>query len=228
MNKILVLLACLVPVMAFGQSIETVQRSEPAKQDTRRPGVELRHLAVKHTGSEITVMWRTSGEGRILGYEIQRSTGLPVWETVGYTEARRVPKKTQSYEFTDLPSSGTRAHPVLFYRLRLIDAGGAGMYSTIVPVETRPAAPVYGLMQTRIAAAEGAGGIDFSLPREERVSLVVEDITGNTILRLYSNVLLEPGAYVAALDSNALPEGTYLCSLITPAMRCSRAMQVRR
>lgn len=228
MKKILILFAYLAPVICAGQSLGTVPRPESSRQDARNQGVELRHLAAKHSGIEVTLMWRTSNEGRILGYEVQRSIGLPLWETVGYTEARRLQKKVQSYEFADLLSAETRAHAVVYYRLRLVDAAGAGMYSTIVPVETRSSVPVFGLMQARIGEAHGAQGIDFSLPREERVSLVVEDVTGSTILRLYSNALLEPGAYVAALDSNALPEGTYLCSLITPALRYSRTMRVQR
>ncbi|MBK8472308.1 MAG: T9SS type A sorting domain-containing protein [Sphingobacteriales bacterium] len=57
--------------------------------------------------------------------------------------------------------------------------------------------------------------VQFYLPKEETVTLVLYDLQGKLVETVQSNEILTAGAHNISIESQNLPNSVYICSLIT-------------
>jgi trimeric autotransporter adhesin len=76
------------------------------------------------------LQWNTTGEQNTSHFVIERSTNARQFTSIGTTAASNLPG-SHTYTFTD-PNISRLYIPVVYYRLKMVDADGSFSYSNIV------------------------------------------------------------------------------------------------
>jgi hypothetical protein len=90
--------------------------------------VELMSFTAQAVQDGVRLLWSTATENGLSRFDMEHSTDLWSWQTVGSMTAAGCSQQQHSYSWVDAsPASGTN-----YYRLRLIDNDGSSEISAIV------------------------------------------------------------------------------------------------
>lgn len=93
--------------------------------------VELTSFEAKKEANVTVLNWQTATEENNEGFDIQRSTDVETWESIGFVAGAGTTLEVQDYEFTDTEAKAGK----FYYRLKQIDFDGQFEYSEVVTVE---------------------------------------------------------------------------------------------
>ncbi|MEO8210400.1 MAG: DUF4331 family protein [bacterium] len=170
--------------------------------------VELNSFSSSISGRNVTLNWVTNGEENNSGFEIEKLISANEWSKIGFVEGNGTTKSQMSYSFTDR-RLGTGSYS---YRLKQIDFNGNFKYynlfnEVVIGVPTK-----FELVQNYPNPFNPVTKIDYSIPSNGQVSLVIYDALGKQVVTLVNNSL-EAGYYSVDFNASQLSSGVYYYKL---------------
>jgi hypothetical protein len=160
----------------------------------------------KKEGSVNILSWQTATETNNTGFELQRSADGKEYSKLSFVNS----KATNGNSNMALNYAYNDAKPLVgnnYYRLKQIDKDGKANYSNVVILKADK------VNQIRIASVypnpvRNTVNVQLVSPTNERVSLVITDITGKVLLQ--ENTTLVAGDNIKQIDVSNLSQGAYL------------------
>jgi Secretion system C-terminal sorting domain/Right handed beta helix region len=187
--------------------------------------VEMVSFKAEALGNGVQLQWSTATEVNNYGFEVERRTisdqpsAISTWQMLGFVKGNGTSNVPQSYRFSDATvSSGTYG-----YRLKQIDNDGAFKYSFEAQV-TIAVPTTFALYQNYPNPFNPTTTIEFAVPEQEKVSLVVYNLLGQKVGTIFNE---EPEAgvhYKVIFDAESLPSGIYMYQLDNGQSRIIRKM----
>jgi hypothetical protein len=162
--------------------------------------VELSMLhATMQDNRTVELTWRTESESSNQGFEIERGDGT-TFERIGFVPGNGSSSERHDYSYIDQNPVSRDGRPLVFYRLRQVDADGTGNYSHIVSAAFAP--ETIGLEANFPNPMEvGAStSIPYTLAVPGTVTLGVYNALGQQVATLVDGVSRFAGRYTATWD----------------------------
>lgn len=166
--------------------------------------VELAAFTANVNRNNVVLNWSTSSETNNQGFDIERSlANTQDWTRLGNISGNGTTTDQKSYSYNDRVNTGTYN-----YRLKQIDLNGNFRYhymtgEVIVGVPT-----AYNLSQNYPNPFNPSTKIDYDLPYDGRVSIVLYDISGREVANLVNEVKTA-GYYSLSFNASNLSSGMY-------------------
>ena len=172
-------------------------------------------------GNQIHLNWTTESETNNAGFQVERAVGNTPFEKTAFLEGHGTTDEPQHYVYSETLPLGSDS---IAYRLKQIDFDGAFEYSDLVRVA--PPAPTHlDLGPNYPNPFNPTTRIQYALPHEQQVKLIVYDVTGRERMRLQDG-FQQAGRYQVELDATGWPSGIYLYRLEAGAQSISRTMML--
>ena len=159
-------------------------------------------------GNSVFLQWNTATEEDNLGFEVQRlAQNAEEWVVLVFLEGARTSGTPHSYSYQDKglqPGSYS-------YRLRQVRGDGSSAYTWAMSVEVTVPSQ-FSLAQNYPNPFNPSTTLEYDLPRETHVQLVVYDNLGREI-RTLTDEVQPAGYYKVVFDASDLASGMYLYRL---------------
>ncbi|MBW7856692.1 MAG: T9SS type A sorting domain-containing protein [Ignavibacteria bacterium] len=175
--------------------------------------VDLASFNASVDGRNVTLSWETTWEINNDKFEIQRRNNVQdaEWTTVGTVQGAGTSYQPHSYSFTDKNLVTGKYE----YRLVQFDFDGNSTADfTLNHVVEIGTPSVFGLSQNYPNPFNPSTKINFEIPVEGLVKLLVYDLSGREVASLVNEVLT-PGYYTAEFNGANLSSGIYFYRLVT-------------
>lgn len=171
--------------------------------------VTLTRFKGEQVGNVHKLSWTTATETNSKGFELQRSTDGSNFTSLGFI-ATKAPGGNSStsldYGFNDLnPVAGNN-----YYRLKQLDKDGNYSYSNVVVLHLNIPAISLSRLYPNPAASQLI--LEVVSPRNEKVTILVTDLTGKPVLQQKADVTA--GNNLPQLNVRSLAAGTYMVRLV--------------
>lgn len=163
-------------------------------------------------GRNVLLKWITENEINNSGFDIERKSNNGNWNKIGFISGKGSSGKQTSYIFEDKSLNTGKYN----YRLKQIDKNGNYEYFELKnEVEILPPTK-FELGQNYPNPFNPVTKIDFQLPFDSKVSLVVYDILGREVKKVISEDM-KAGYYTIEFNASELSTGVYFYRIITKA-----------
>jgi hypothetical protein len=171
--------------------------------------VTLSSFSSNISGRNVKLKWTTASEINNAGFEVERiqssEFGIQNWEKIGFVSGKGTVNTPTNYSFEDRNLQTGKYK----YRLKQIDANGNYEYFNLngdveVGVPTK-----YNMSQNYPNPFNPTTKIDFDLPFNSRVILIIYDLSGREIKRLLNNEMQAAGFYTVMFDGSGISSGVY-------------------
>jgi hypothetical protein len=152
--------------------------------------------------SAAQLQWITQDEAGTRRFIVQRSGNGRDFDSIGAVTAKGGSART-NYEFNDAGVYEV-SQPVVYYRLKIVDADGKYSYSMVVPLTITGSR---GIITIRPNPVVADAIVEIAATVDENAGWQLIDNTGKAVM--YSNVLLKKGANVININISKLPAGIY-------------------
>jgi hypothetical protein len=187
--------------------------------------VELISFQAASNNGAVTLNWQTATETNNKGFEVEKNYGGS-WTSVGFVNAKGSSTQLNSYSYVDNSSNGNSGK--VSYRLKQIDLNGKYNYSKVVEVSVVPGPKDYTLSQNYPNPFNPSTTIQYSLPYESNVKIVVYNITG-AVVKVLTNSLQNSGVHQVVLNTEssglAMSSGVYFYSIQATSADGSRSFR---
>ncbi len=172
--------------------------------------VTLTNFKGEKASSINKLSWTTLTEVNNAGFELERSTDGINFSSIGFVASASLTGNSSSalnYNFNDAKGFAINS----YYRLKQVDKDGKFTYSTIVLLKVNK---VKELTVTSVYPnpANATVNIAIESPINDKVTLVVTDLTGKVVLQKIKAIAT--GNNIAELSINTLASGSYFVKLI--------------
>jgi len=169
--------------------------------------VELASFSSDIEGNTLHLKWITSSETNNHGFKIERKTEGE-WTARGFIEGNGTTTEPKEYSFQEeLSESGKYS-----YRLKQIDYDGSYEYSNIVNVDFSLTPKEYSLKQNYPNPFNPTTIINYSVPRQGNISIILYDALGREVTRLVDEEK-SAGEYSVEFNASNLSSGLYICHM---------------
>ncbi len=170
--------------------------------------VELTSFTSVVNKNNVTLNWSTSSEANNAGFDIERSVPKGDWTKVGFVEGKGNSVNVNSYTFNERGlNEGTYN-----YRLKQIDFNGNYEYFNLSNEVIVGIPSDYNLSQNYPNPFNPSTRIDFDIPVDGNVRLVMIDMAGREVATLVNEVKTA-GYYSVQFNAANLSSGMYFYSL---------------
>jgi len=167
--------------------------------------VELLSFTSKVIGNSVQLNWTTKKEVNNKGFDIDRTPeGKSDWEKIGYIEGKGNSNQNANYFFTDSKLNTGK----YLYRLKQIDFNGNYKFHLLSGSVTIGVPDKFSISQNYPNPFNPTTKIDYSLPVNSTVKIILYDIVGREIKSLV-NKEQQAGYYTIQIDSKDLSSGVY-------------------
>lgn len=167
--------------------------------------VELTNFTAVINNRDVNLNWKTTTETNNSGFEIERKISEGSWSKIGFVQGRGNSNHENSYSYSDRNlSKGTYN-----YRLKQIDFNGAYKYYNLVGNVSVGVPEKFELSQNYPNPFNPTTKINFSLPKDAKVTLTVFDISGREISRLLNSEFRAADYYSVDFNGANLASGVY-------------------
>jgi hypothetical protein len=191
--------------------------------------VEFLVFSAAYGNGAVRLLWRTASETNCAGYEVQRTAEPDAWRAIGYVFGRGTTKSEQAYCFDDR-LTGRENAGMLYYRLEQIDLDGRYEYSPVVEVWLSSLSALPGsitLDQNYPNPFNPSATIEYSIPEETHVRLIVCDLLGKPVAILIDGIQSK-GNHSVLFDAKDLPSGIYFYHLEAGGKSVQRFMTLMK
>ncbi|CAN5476503.1 hypothetical protein BH10BAC5_BH10BAC5_28560 [soil metagenome] len=172
--------------------------------------VELSSFNSSVNKNTVTLNWSTVSELNNAGFDIERKLfENSSWAKVGFIAGRGTSTVITPYKFTENISGKGKYN----YRLKQIDVNGNFKYYDLASFVEVGIPKSFSLSQNYPNPFNPTTKIDFDLPLDSKVSLVLFDISGREVMTLLSGDFRESGYYTQQVNALSLSSGTYFYRL---------------
>jgi len=173
--------------------------------------VNLSGLTSAVSGRDVNLSWKTEREHNNKGFEILRSKhGENNFISVGFVSSKGNSNSSLNYSFNDAKLNSGKYD----YKLKQIDLNGHSTYFNLSNFVEVGLPGKFSLSQNYPNPFNPTTKIDFDLPYDSRVSLVIYDMLGREVRTLVSGEFKTAGFYTVSLNATGLSSGTYFYRLI--------------
>lgn len=173
--------------------------------------VQMKSLTSSVSGRDVKLSWVTQKEMNNMGFEIQRTKhGENKFSKVGYVNSKGNSNAATNYEYTDKKLNSGKYD----YRLKQIDVNGHGFYFVLNNVVEISIPKQFNLSQNYPNPFNPVTKIDYELPMDSKVRIVVYDMLGREVKNLVSGETKQAGFYTIELNATNLASGTYFYRMI--------------
>jgi len=158
---------------------------------------------------DVTLSWKTTTETNNQGFEIERKKADGSWSKVGYLEGKGNSTSMVSYKFDDRKLNTGKYN----YRLKQIDNNGNFQYHNLSTIIEVGVPTKYDLSQNYPNPFNPTTKIDYDLPFDSKVTMILYDMTGREVKTLVNNTMTA-GYYTEVFNLSNLSSGTYFYRLI--------------
>lgn len=177
--------------------------------------VKMESFTYSVSGSNVTLQWRTSEEINNSGFEVERNSGKG-WNKIGFVSA----DPNRSYKYTD-----KNLQPGTYqYRLKQIDYNGNYEYYNLNGEVTILNPKKYSMSQNYPNPFNPVTNINFEIPQDEYVSIVVYDISGREVATIFKG-FKPAGVHTVEFRSN-LASGIYYYKIVAGSFTETKIMTV--
>jgi hypothetical protein len=174
--------------------------------------VTLSSLNSNVNGRNVKLNWTTASEINNKGFEVERKPLTGSWSKVGFINGKGTVNTSSNYSFEDrFLTTGKYS-----YRLKQIDFNGNFEYHNMNGVVEIGVPTKYDLSQNYPNPFNPVTKINFELPYDAKVSLIIYDMTGREIKTLVNEVKTA-GYYTQIFDASGISSGTYFYRIIANA-----------
>jgi len=162
----------------------------------------------------VDLKWSTLSEQNNSHFNIERKNSSDHnWNTIGKVAGAGNSNTIRNYTFTDREINTGKYN----YRLKQIDFNGNAEYHNLANEVIIGVPGKYDIGQNYPNPFNPTTKIDFSLPLDSKVSIIVYDMTGREIKTLLNNELRTAGYYTAEFNGSSFASGTYFYKFIAEA-----------
>lgn len=164
---------------------------------------------------DVKLNWVTESERNNSGFEVYRSSvsDKENWIKTGYIKGVGTKNNPTNYSFEDRKLNTGKYK----YRLKQIDNNGNYEYYNLAETIEIGVPKNYSLSQNYPNPFNPSTKIDFELPLDSRVKLVIYDILGREVKVMMNGEMKQAGYYTMELNSNTLASGAYFYRMIANA-----------
>ncbi|MBS1513894.1 MAG: T9SS type A sorting domain-containing protein [Bacteroidetes bacterium] len=167
--------------------------------------VELTNFSAIVNNRDVNLSWKTSSEQNNSGFDIERRTQEGEWNKIGYVQGRGSSNTENSYNYADKNlNKGTYS-----YRLKQIDFNGSFKYYNLNTNVSVGVPAKFELSQNYPNPFNPSTKINFSLPKDAKVTLTIFDISGREVARLLNGEFRQADYYTVNFNGSALASGVY-------------------
>lgn len=172
--------------------------------------VTLTNFKGEKSTSSNKLSWSTLTEVNNSGFELERSTDGVNYSSIGFIPSASLNGNSSSilnYSFNDAKGFSMNS----YYRLKQLDNDGKFSYSTIVLLKVNK---VKELTVTSVYPNPASATVKIVIesPVNDKVTLVVTDLTGKVVLQKPKSIAM--GNNIAELTINTLSSGSYFVKLV--------------
>ena len=187
-------------------------------QFTIGSGTPLPVELVSFTGSserlDAELTWTTATEVDNYGFEVQRSpvgnkSSALTWVKAGFVQGSGTSNSSKKYSFTDSNIPAGKYS----YRLKQIDRAGGFKYSAEIDIAVGAAPKVFELSQNFPNPFNPATNIQFTVPTDGRVLLIVYNALGQEVATMFDGNAVAGEYHQATFDASRLASGIYFSRL---------------
>ncbi|MEO8664439.1 MAG: T9SS type A sorting domain-containing protein [Ignavibacteria bacterium] len=167
--------------------------------------VELASFTSSTNKNTVALTWATTRETNNQGFDIERSVvGTTDWSKAGYVAGNGTVTETKNYTFSERLSAPGHYS----YRLKQIDFNGNVEYF-VLNGEVEVGIPsVYSVSQNYPNPFNPSTKIDYDIPYDGKVSILLYDISGREVGKLVNEVKTA-GYYTVQFNASNLSSGMY-------------------
>jgi hypothetical protein len=147
------------------------------------------------------------------------------WATIGFMEGHGTTTEPQLYSYNDDVSNISVSS--FTYRLKQVDYDGSFEYSKEVTVENSTLPDKYSLSQNYPNPFNPNTTIEFTIPKNEFVTIKIYDVLGNEVTTLIKEEL-SAGLHKLEFNAIELTSGVYIYKLIAGSFTQTRKMILLR
>ncbi len=202
----------------FENAVFNINTNDPLKpvvkislqtEDTPLP-VVLASFSSGVSGRNVTLKWTTSSEINSKGFDVERKTNNIEWNKIGYIEGKGNTSSASSYSFEDKNLTTGKYN----YRLKQTDFNGNYNYYDLNSAAEVGLPEKFELSQNYPNPFNPSTKIDFALPIDSRILLVIYDATGREVKTLLRGDLKQAGYHTFEFNAGSLPSGVYFYRLV--------------
>lgn len=172
--------------------------------------VTLASLTSEVSGkNNVVLKWTTNCETNNAGFDVERKPVSGNYSKIGFVKGEGSASTITRYEFTDFKLQTG----IYYYRLKQTDINGNFQYFNLGSNVEIGIPRKFDLSQNYPNPFNPSTKIDFDLPKDSKVRLVVYDMLGKEISRLV-NGNLKAGYHTAQFKAQGLSSGVYFYRLI--------------
>jgi len=163
--------------------------------------------------NNVELKWMTDSEINNTGFDVERAVymvqAIGNWEKIGFVKGKGTVNTATTYSFTDSKLNSGKYK----YRVKQIDNNGNYEYHNLNSTIEINTPKNYELSQNYPNPFNPTTKIDFSLPFDSKVSLIIYDLTGREVKTLV-NETRTAGYHTMEFNASSLSSGTYFYRLI--------------
>ena len=175
--------------------------------------------------NNVVLKWSTLSEINNQGYSVQRKIDNKIgrnWVEVGFVRGNGTSNQIHDYQFTDKNLQRGRYE----YRLKQVDFNSNHEHHYLGSPVSIGVPAKFELGQNYPNPSNPSSKIDFNLPTDASVTLVVFDITGRLIKTLLNNEFKTADWYTVEFDGSSLASGIYFYRLMTGSEIVTKKMLI--
>ena len=166
--------------------------------------VELASFTSNVNKNNVQLNWTTATETNNQGFDIERSVvGSEEWTKVGNVAGNGTTTQQKDYSYTDRATTGHYN-----YRLKQIDFNGSVNFHALAGEVIVGLPTAYAISQNYPNPFNPTTKIDFELPYDSKVSILLYDISGREVGKLV-NEQLTAGYHNVQFNGSNLSSGMY-------------------
>jgi hypothetical protein len=171
------------------------------------------NFTFKINGYNVDLNWATASEANNKGFQIERKSAVESdWKPIGFVEGAGNSNTEKKYNYEDRKVNTGKYQ----YRMKQIDFNGNYSYKNLNSEINMGTPKKFNLSQNYPNPFNPTTKIDYELPQDCNVKVIMYDALGREI-RTLVNETKKAGIYTVDFDGNNLASGFYFYRLITNA-----------
>ncbi len=181
--------------------------------------VSLSSINYNLSGRNVKLNWVTESEQNNLGFDVERKQGEE-WMKVGFVNGQGTKNTPTSYAFEDRNLNSGK----YLYRLKQVDVNGNYEYFDLQSAVEVGVPSKYSLGQNYPNPFNPVTKINFDLPEDSRITMVVYDVTGREVAKIVNNEFRKAGYHTIQFNGSSFASGVYFYSISTESYVMTKKM----
>ncbi|MCX6162344.1 MAG: T9SS type A sorting domain-containing protein [Ignavibacteriae bacterium] len=182
--------------------------------------VNLSSFNYSTSGNNVKLNWATAGENNNSGFDVERKTLSGTYTKIGFVKGKGTVNTTTRYSYEDKNLQTGKYK----YRLKQIDYNGNFEYFELNGEVEVGVPNKFSISQNYPNPFNPSTKINFDLPADSKVTLVIYDVTGREVAKLLNNEFHSAGYYTAEFNASKFSSGAYFYSFTANNFRMTKRM----